>query len=219
MSLSDREAFEISITENVQRNSLNPIEEAEAFRKYVDDFGYGGVSELAAKIGKSQEFVSRRLQLLLLPKRIQKEIIRRRINASTAYELCGLDSSYSERVAEEILRDGLSLREVRRAVRRYREVQRIESELVPFMACVEGDRRLSLEERERRIERGLKQCIASLKASMSEFDQAVGRLGDEWVVREILMQQRTMLHQQIDSLLQIRSKIRRSAYLERLIPN
>ena len=66
----DKEAFEISLIENIQRRTLNPIEEAHAFRTYVSDFGWGGISELANKIGKSASYVDRRLQLLDLPNRM-----------------------------------------------------------------------------------------------------------------------------------------------------
>ena len=65
--LSDKQAYEIQLTENIQRKSMDPIEEAEAFRRYVIDFGWGGVSELARKIGKSEEYVSHHMQLLKLP--------------------------------------------------------------------------------------------------------------------------------------------------------
>ena len=65
--LSDKHAYEIQLTENVQRKSMDPIEEAEAYQKYVNEYGWGGVSDLGQKIGKSEEYVSHRMQLLKLP--------------------------------------------------------------------------------------------------------------------------------------------------------
>ena len=53
VELDDKRAFEYSLVENIQRQTLSVIEEAEAFKVYVADFGWGGVSELARKIGKS----------------------------------------------------------------------------------------------------------------------------------------------------------------------
>ena len=53
VELDDKKAFEISIIENVQRHTLNPIDESLAFRKYVEQFGWGGVSELSQKLSKS----------------------------------------------------------------------------------------------------------------------------------------------------------------------
>jgi ParB family chromosome partitioning protein len=54
---------------------MDPIEEAEAFRKYVLDYGWGGVSQLAHVISKSEQFVSSRIQLLRLPKEIIDSIL------------------------------------------------------------------------------------------------------------------------------------------------
>ena len=48
--MSDKQSYEIQLTENIQRKSMDPIEEAEAFRRYVVDFGWGGVSETGKKV-------------------------------------------------------------------------------------------------------------------------------------------------------------------------
>jgi ParB family chromosome partitioning protein len=61
IELSDKEAYEVAIVENVQHKTMNPIEEAIAFTKYVENYGRGGVSELAGRIGRSQEFVTKLL--------------------------------------------------------------------------------------------------------------------------------------------------------------
>ena len=52
--LSDKQAYEIQSTENIQRKSMDPIEEAEAFRRYVIDFGWGGVGQLQEKSAKAK---------------------------------------------------------------------------------------------------------------------------------------------------------------------
>ena len=54
VELSDKEAYEVALVENVQHKSMNPIEEATAFAHYVNSFGWGGVTELANRIGRSQ---------------------------------------------------------------------------------------------------------------------------------------------------------------------
>jgi ParB family chromosome partitioning protein len=99
---------------------MNPVDEARAFRRYVDDYGYGGVSELARKIGKSQEYVSNRLRLLSLPRKVREEVIRRLITPSAAQELASLDDDTSE-VVEMIREQHLSTREVRRIVKHHRQ--------------------------------------------------------------------------------------------------
>jgi ParB family chromosome partitioning protein len=111
--LSDRQAYEIQLTENIQRKSMDPIEEAEAFKKYVVDFGWGAVSDLAKKIGKSEEYVSHRLQLLKLPEDVRQVISRNQINVSQAIELTNLDSLKQSEILDRILSEGLTVREIR----------------------------------------------------------------------------------------------------------
>lgn len=114
MELGDQEAFEVALIENVQRQSLNPIEEAEAFKSYVVNFGRGSISRLAQKIGKSEEYVSHRLLLLGLPKVLAERISRRRLNPSIAIELIWLKNENQQvDLSDEISKNGLSLREVR----------------------------------------------------------------------------------------------------------
>jgi ParB family chromosome partitioning protein len=87
IDLSDKEAYELSLVENIQRRSMNPIEEGQAYIRYIKDYGWGGLSELAKVIGKSQEYVSKRIKLLELPEDLQNEIIRYRIKVSIGEEL------------------------------------------------------------------------------------------------------------------------------------
>ena len=111
--MSDRQAYEIQLTENIQRKSMDPIEEAEAFKKYVVDFGWGAVSELARKIGKSEEYVSHRLQLLKLPEDVRQQITLNRLNVSQAIELTNLDSTKQCEILDRIISEGLTVREIR----------------------------------------------------------------------------------------------------------
>ena len=118
--MSDRQAFEIQLTENIQRKTMDPIEEAEAFRKYVIDFGWGGVCDLAKKIGKSEEYVSHRIQLLKLPDEIKKKISDNMINVSKAIEISSIPIDSHPEILEEIIRNKISvkkLREMKRAIK------------------------------------------------------------------------------------------------------
>jgi ParB family chromosome partitioning protein len=83
VELDDKQAFEVSIIENVQRHTLNPIEEGLAFRKYVNEFGWGGVSELAQKLSKSTSYICKRIKLTELPKDIIDLISTSEISAAT----------------------------------------------------------------------------------------------------------------------------------------
>ena len=111
--MSDKQAYEIQLTENIQRKSMDPIEEAEAFRRYVMDFGWGGVSELAKKISRSEEYVSHRLQLLKLPDSVKEQIVQNRLNVSQAMELTTLSSSRQGEVVGQIVSDNMTVREIR----------------------------------------------------------------------------------------------------------
>lgn len=111
--MTDKQAFEIQLTENIQRKSMEPMEEAEAFRSYVVEFGWGGVSELARKIGKSEEYVSHRLQLLKLPNAIRDQISQNRLNVSQAIELTTLSASAQSELVAQVIGENLTVREIR----------------------------------------------------------------------------------------------------------
>jgi ParB family transcriptional regulator, chromosome partitioning protein len=85
--LSDKDAFEIQLVENVHRNTLDPIEEAQAFKRYVIDYGWGGVTHLANAIMKSEQYVSSRLQLLKL-QNVMDRINNFQIAIMAVFRLC-----------------------------------------------------------------------------------------------------------------------------------
>jgi ParB family transcriptional regulator, chromosome partitioning protein len=111
--LSDKQAFEIQITENIQRKSMSSLEEAEAFRKYVQDLGWGGVSELSKKIGKSEEYVSHRIQLLKLPQDIKEKIMLNKLSISQALELTNLPHENIIQFSNQIIENELTIRQIR----------------------------------------------------------------------------------------------------------
>jgi ParB family transcriptional regulator, chromosome partitioning protein len=111
--MSDKQAFEIQLTENIQRKSMDPIEEAEAFRRYVVDFGWGGVSELAKKIGKSEEYVSHRIQLLRLSPDIIEQIINSKIKVSQALELASIPSDRQSEIVSYVMNSNPTVKQIR----------------------------------------------------------------------------------------------------------
>jgi ParB family chromosome partitioning protein len=111
--MSDKQAYEIQLTENMQRKAMDPVEEAEAFRRYVMDFGWGGVSELAKKIGKSEEYVSHRIQLLKLPDDIKDQVITSRLNVSQAMELTNLSQERQSEIIEQVINGNLTVKQIR----------------------------------------------------------------------------------------------------------
>ena len=111
--MTNKQAFEIQLSENIQRKSMDPIEEAEAFRRYVIDFGWGGMSDLAKKIGKSEEYVSHRIQLLKLSEEVQKKITSNMLNVSKAIEISTIPIEKQSQIVGEIIENNLSVKRIR----------------------------------------------------------------------------------------------------------
>jgi ParB family transcriptional regulator, chromosome partitioning protein len=198
VGLDAKQAFEVSLIENLQRNSLNPIEEARAYKRYVDEYGYGGVSELAKRIGKSEPYVSRRLCILELPDRVQDDIIRRRITPSVAEELSALNPDDVRRLAAQVETKGMTRSDVRRTVKKLREAESI-NELRTYE---------SEETALRKVDRSMTKCMASLKVCLTQIDDIIDNLGeDEWFVRrEALIHYRKMIHQFIDEIITLQKR-------------
>jgi len=207
VELDDREAFEVSLLENIQRETLNPIEEARAFRNYVEEFGYGGETELARRIGKSQEYVSKRIGLLSLPQRVQDQIMRRRIAPSVAQELTLLNDDDAEEMADEIGEQRLSLREVRRILRRRQSKEGVTRGSLP--GFMENDTE-SVERRVRRVSRELNIAAASLGGTVVRLGEVAEGLEDEWLVRESIFVCRDSIREQINNLTRLKRKIERT---------
>jgi ParB family transcriptional regulator, chromosome partitioning protein len=111
--LSDKQSFEIQITENIQRKSMSALEEAEAYRKYVQDLGWGGVTELSRRIGKSEEYVSHRIQLLKLPQDVKEKIMLNKLSISQALELTNLSHENMIQFTDHIIENELTIRQIR----------------------------------------------------------------------------------------------------------
>jgi ParB family chromosome partitioning protein len=111
--MSDKQAYEIQLTENIQRKSMDAIEEAEAYQKYVNEYGWGGVSDLGKKIGKSEEYVSHRMQLLKLPDDVREKIVQNNLSVSQALELTNVDDSLKTGFVDEIVSNNLTVKQIR----------------------------------------------------------------------------------------------------------
>lgn len=115
--LSDEETLEIALIENIQRQDLNPIEEAEAYRKLCQDFGHSQ-SELAAIVEKSRSHVANMMRLLDLPVLVRELVVEGKISMGHARALLGSDDS--ARLAAIVVKQGLSVRQTEALVRKSR---------------------------------------------------------------------------------------------------
>lgn len=110
--LSDEEAFLIAFTENLQRDDLNPIEEATSFKRMIDDFGYTQ-QKVANVLGKSQQYVADRLSLLKLTEPVQDMITARAVSPSVGRMLARHDDTdEAEELALEVAEGNLTVREL-----------------------------------------------------------------------------------------------------------
>lgn len=196
----DKTAFEMAIAENVQRSSLDPYEEAEAFRRYVSDYGWGGVSELARKISKSEDFVSHRMLLLNLPPTVRIKVGRRLLSVSQATELVWLKNDVAqEEVAEELVRKKTSFRDTRRIVKLVREGYAV-PEAFDVVYCPERRNELPEVMALRQLKKGILSCKSSLYVLDSVIDRLQGRSGDARHTAAVVLEQRVVLHSLIDQM-------------------
>jgi len=115
--MDDIEVAEIALIENLQREDLNPVEEARAYRKMIESFGYTQ-ELLAQKIGKSRTHITNTMRLLNLPEKVLKALEEGQITSGHARAILSLDNAEKQLViAAEILEKGLSVREVEEKVR------------------------------------------------------------------------------------------------------
>jgi len=118
--VAESQAFEMALVENLQREDLNPIEEAEGYQRLVAEFGYTQES-LSARVGKDRSTVANALRLLKLPPAVRAMVIDGRLNMGHARALLGLESDPAiERVARQAASRGLSVRQVEALVKRER---------------------------------------------------------------------------------------------------
>jgi len=110
---NDQQALEIGIVENVQRSDLNPIEEAQAFARLMDEFGYTQEA-LASTIGKSRSHVANTLRLMALPSEVRHLVEENKISAGHARALIGVADALA--IARRIIAEGLSVRAVEKLV-------------------------------------------------------------------------------------------------------
>lgn len=122
--ISDRQAMEIALIENLQREDLSPIEVAEAYAKIMEHFELTQ-DQLAARVGQSRSHVANLLRLLSLPTDIREFVSRGTISMGHARALLSLPEVHAQRtVATKIASDGLTVRAVEQLVQRMQSVSR-----------------------------------------------------------------------------------------------
>lgn len=111
--LSDSEALELALVENVQRQDLSPIEEAEGYRRLIDEF-QNTQEDLARRVGKSRSHIANSLRLLNLPEPVKKMVESGELSAGHARALLGAADPVA--LAEEVRAKGLNVRQTEQLV-------------------------------------------------------------------------------------------------------
>ena len=118
LNVDDVKSLEFALVENVQRQDLNPIEEAKGYQRLVDDFNYNQ-EKLSQFIGKSRSYIANSLRLLSLPEDILLMVQQGNLSAGHARTLIGLNNSVE--IAKKIIQKKLSVRQSEILVRQFRD--------------------------------------------------------------------------------------------------
>jgi ParB family transcriptional regulator, chromosome partitioning protein len=200
IEVNDKEAFETSLIENIQRSSLDPLEEAQAFKKYVWESGWGGISELASIIGRSHSYIIKHIMLLNLPQDVVDFINKQQLDPSTAQELFPIkDSSKQSELATIIVEKQLSSKDVRHIVQDIKNQSDFENSNMKHKDNKYRDTR--------RIERSLNKSILILRIAISRIGEIIDEYEDNWFVYECLMEEKNAIHNQIDILLKKKKRL------------
>ena len=123
-----QKVMEISIIENIQREDLNPIEEAMAYQSLMEEYGLKH-DELAEKVSKNRSTITNSMRLLKLSKNIQQMLIDGRISTGHAKVLLSVeDINEQEKIAQELIDKSLSVRELEKLVKKYTKPRKIKDD-------------------------------------------------------------------------------------------
>ncbi|SFO11678.1 ParB/RepB/Spo0J family partition protein [Proteiniclasticum ruminis] len=139
MDIADSTVLEVSLIENIQRQDLNPIEEASAFKRLIHDFKLTQ-EDLAKKIGKSRTSIANTMRLIQLDERVQQFLIEESLSEGHGRALLGLESSEDQYLAaQKVIDEGLSVRETERLVTTFHKVKPVarKMKLDPYYKDIE----------------------------------------------------------------------------------
>jgi ParB family chromosome partitioning protein len=196
IELDDKQSFEVSLIENLQRKTLSPLDEASAFKVYVSDYGWGGVSDLSLRIGKSVSYITKRIKLLKLPTDVLESITNHTLDTSIAEELFSIKDKTKQSVLAGLIVDRrLSFRKAR--------------DLLKDTGDVECDSfyKGTYVDHIKVAEKSFDKTITAIRIAMNSLGEVIDNVEDDWILFEILMQHKKVLHTQIDILLKEKRKL------------
>lgn len=216
-----KECFEVSLIENVQRQTLDPLDEARAFYSYVSSrarhgLAYGSVTELARRIGKSKEYVSNRIGLLRLPEPIVRQLLNdERLTVSHMEELASLSGNpaAARELAELMTSHRISVRVLEKTVQLIKGG--METSRALFLAKIESDMRLERSPSDSEPDREnemLRRSKRVLEATLSYLDNTIPELEKEPSVYEYWTENvRLPVHRAIDGIIVCQRRLMRTS--------
>ena len=136
MSVDDKNVYELALIENIQRENLNVVEEAKAYKNLIELNGIKN-EELSKKIGKSSSHISNLIRILDLNDEIHQMIIDGKISMGHARALIGVPNAVQK--AKEIFEKKLSVRDVERSTSKHKQTRKKQSEKDPNIADLEKE--------------------------------------------------------------------------------
>ncbi len=164
---TEREIAEISLIENIQRKDLNPVEEAVAYQKLIEDYGLTQ-EELAERISKNRTVVTNTLRLLKLPEEIKEMLITEKLSTGHAKVILGIEDEKKQlTIAEAIVKDNLSVRDTEKLVKEASSEKKKENE--------KPKKQLKNEVAYEKVEKELKEKLGT-KVSITRSDDNAGKI-------------------------------------------
>jgi ParB family transcriptional regulator, chromosome partitioning protein len=177
--VSPQQAFELAIVENLQREDLNPIEEAEAFDRLIAEYHYTQ-EQMAERVGKDRTTVANSLRLLKLPPATRTRVAAGELSMGHARALLGLEQAAAiDRAAARVMQKQLSVRQTEELVRRERAPQKPKAKPAPSASVRDLEQKLerSLGTRVRLAQKSNQSGTIEIEyASLDQLDGLLERL-------------------------------------------
>ena len=177
MDLTEEEIVQISLIENIQREDLNPIEEALAYKRLIDEFGYKQ-DEVAEIVSKSRTVITNSMRLLKLDEKVQQMVIDGTLSSGHARTILSLNDMDKQYVlAERVMDEGLTVRDLEKEIKRINEGEpekKPKDNIDPKLLAIYGD-----------LEEKLKQILGT-KVSIHPKDNNKGKLEIEYYSQDEL---------------------------------
>ena len=133
-NVDDLKSLEFAIVENVQRHDLNPLEEAQGYKRLIDEFSYDQ-EKVSKFIGKSRSYITNSLRILTLPNEVLKFIEEKKITSGHAKILVGLDNASF--LANKIIEQKLSVRQTEKFVKIFKNPKKTSRNIDPNIKDLE----------------------------------------------------------------------------------